>query len=140
MYCVVRIRGTVNVSPKAKKTLEMLNLRRANNASVWLETNQAKKMIKLVDHMITFGKIDDSTLEELITKRGEAVEGKLDVKKVMEGLKSGKTANQVGLVNCFRLNPPKGGFERKGVKVPYGMGGAYGNRKNDMSELVKKMI
>jgi len=140
MYCVVRIRGTVNTSPTAKKTLEMLNLRRTNNASIWVESESVRKMFKIVEHMVAFGKIDDETLKELVEKKGEAIEGKLDAKKVLEGLKSGKTANQVGLDNCFRLNPPKGGFERKGVKVPYNMGGAHGYRKDGVGKLVKKMI
>lgn len=140
MYCVIRIRGAVGVAPKAKKTLEMLNLRRANNASVWPETVQSKRMLKLVEHMVAFGKIDEASLKELIEKRGKVVEGKLDVKKIVEELSSGKTANQVGLVNCFKLSPPKGGFERKGVKTPYTQGGAYGDRKNNIGKLVMKMI
>ena len=43
MYAVIRIRGTVSVKPDTRKTLEYLNLRRANNLSIWPETNQFKK-------------------------------------------------------------------------------------------------
>lgn len=140
MYAVVRIRGTVNVIPKAVKALEMLNLRRANNASIWPENDASKRMFKIVEHMVTYGKIDDATLTALIEKKGKSLEDKLDVKKVMADLKAGKTAKQAGLNNCFTLSPPKGGFERKGIKTPYVMGGVYGERKDGVSKLIAKML
>jgi large subunit ribosomal protein L30 len=140
MYAVIRIRGTVSVKPDTRKTLEYLNLRRANNLSIWPEVSQFKKAIKKIEPMVTFGKIDDTTLEKLIEKRGKMIEGKLDTKKILADLKSGKTANEVGLFNCFTLSPPKKGFERKGVKKPYTMGGAYGDRKEAINELILRMI
>jgi large subunit ribosomal protein L30 len=40
----------------------------------------------------------------------------------------------------FRLSPPRGGFERKGIKTPFTMGGALGNRKEKINDLIKRMI
>ncbi len=38
------------------------------------------------------------------------------------------------------LHPPRGGFERKGIKTPYSRGGVYGNRADKINELAEKMI
>src|SRR3989344_5510737 len=45
-----------------------------------------------------------------------------------------------GLKKFFRLNPPTHGFDRKGIKVPYSLGGALGYRKEKINDLVKRMI
>ena len=45
-----------------------------------------------------------------------------------------------GLKPYFRLKPPKKGFERYGIKMPYSMGGALGYRKENINDLVKRMI
>ncbi len=140
MYAVIRIRGTVGVKPDTRKTLEYLNLRRANNLSVWPEIDQFKKAIKKIEPMVTFGKIDEKTLTKLIEAKGSVIEGKMDVKKIVAELKNGKSANELGLVNCFKMSPPKKGFERKGVKKPYTMGGVYGDRKEAINELIERMI
>jgi large subunit ribosomal protein L30 len=142
MYAVIRIRGTVNISPDAKKALELLNLGRINNLSIWQETEQTKNAIKTVQDYVTFGKINEEALKKLVEikslplKKGQKVEAK----KVLEELKKGKTAKQAGIKNLFKLAPPKGGYERKGIKVPYKLGGALGDRKEQMSELVLRMV
>lgn len=38
------------------------------------------------------------------------------------------------------LMPPRGGFERKGVKMPYNKGGALGYRGTAINELIKRML
>jgi large subunit ribosomal protein L30 len=40
----------------------------------------------------------------------------------------------------FRLKPPTGGFERKGIKQPYSVGGALGYRGKEINILIKKML
>ncbi len=142
MYAVIRIRGTVNVGPKIKRALEHLNLRRINNLSLWAVDKKTEGMLNIVKDYATYGKINDETLKELISKRARPVVAgaKIDAKKAVEELKKGKTLAQVGIKNCFTLSPPAGGFERKGVKAPYSLGGALGNRKEEISEMIVKMI
>lgn len=140
MYAVIRIRGTVSVAPNVKKTLDMLNLKRANNLSIWPENEQTKRMFKEAESMLTFGTINDDVLAKLLEKKGEALEGEFDFKKTLAELKAGKTANQAGLFNCFRMNPPAGGYERKGVKKHFKMGGAFGERKEKINDLILKML
>ena len=45
-----------------------------------------------------------------------------------------------GRIKPFRLNPPRGGFERKGIKVSFNSGGALGYRGEKINSLIKKML
>ena len=142
MYAVIRIRGTVNIAPKIATALTIMNLRRTNNLSLWPETVQTLKMIKVVKDYATFGKINDETLKELIEKRAKPIlgEDKLDTKKALADLKAGKTLKQAGVKNCFTMSPPRKGFERKGIKVAFVIGGALGDRKEKINALIMRMI
>ncbi len=140
MYAVIRLRGTVNLAPKARKTLDLLGLKRINNLSLQMENEQSRKMIKSVEDFVTYGKINEVTLKELVEKRARAIKGKIDSKKVLAELKAGKTVKEAGVRNLFTMSSPQGGFERKGIKVPYKLGGALGNRNEEINELIKRML
>ena len=45
-----------------------------------------------------------------------------------------------GLKTYFRLTPPKGGFEREGIKTQFSLGGALGYRKDNINNLLRRMI
>ena len=45
-----------------------------------------------------------------------------------------------GFKPYFKLHPPRGGFERKGIKTPFSLGGVLGYRKEKMNDLVRKML
>lgn len=140
MYAIIRIRGKINISPKIKKTFDMLGLEKVNSMSIWPETKQSLKMIKLVENYSTFGTISEEMIEKIISKKGKAIKGELDVKKAVKGLIEGKKAKEINLKNQFRLNPPKKGFDRKGIKKPFSLGGALGNRKEKVNELIERML
>jgi len=80
-------------------------------------------MINKVKDYATWGDIDDATLKALIEKRSE---------KNPDDPKRTKP--------YFRLNPPKKGFGRKGIKVPFSKRGALGNRKEKINDLIKRML
>ncbi len=142
MYAIIRLRGTVNVAPKIKKALDLMSLRRVNNLVIVGEGEEFVGMIKRVKDYVAYGKINDATLEELITKRGEPIKSgeKIDAKKVIEKVKKGASLKKTGLKNIFRMNPPIGGHGKKGVKVPYKLGGALGNRGEEINELIRRMM
>jgi large subunit ribosomal protein L30 len=140
MYAVVRLRGNVNTKPDSRTTLQFLNLKRINNASVWQESNQILRMIKNVDAFIAFGKINDAVLEKLVATSTHVDGKKVDAKKAVAELKAGKTMNELGLSNCFRLKSPVGGHERGGIKRAYKVGGASGNRGEKINELLEQMM
>lgn len=121
---VIRIRGLTNTSSQKKDTLEMLRLYRKNYCIVLDKRPGLLGMIRKVEDRVAWGEIDDSTLKELIEKRGEKtkLQGKEQIKRF------------------FRLNSPKGGFERKGVKTPFSLGGALGYRGQKINELIRRML
>lgn len=112
---VIRIKGIINIRKDVRDTLKMMNLHNKNYCVVLEGTPSNIGMIKKAKDFITWGEIDQET-EKLLEKREE----------------KGK--------KFFRLHPPKGGFERKGIKVPFKVGGALGYRKEKINNLIKRMI
>ena len=139
MYAVIRIRGSIKTRHDVRRAFETLNLTRVNHLSVWPENNENYRAIKKVEGYATFGIINEDTLKEVLEKRGNFEEG-TDAKKAFAALKSGKSAKEAGIKNCFRLSPPKKGYERKGIKKSFTLGGALGNRKEAINDLIMKMV
>ncbi|MCX6711078.1 MAG: uL30 family ribosomal protein [Candidatus Woesearchaeota archaeon] len=114
---VIKIRGTVSARGDAIDTLRMLNLKR-KNVMVLLEKNDnTLGMLARVKDYVAYGDIDESFEKTLKEKRP------IEYEK-----------------GFFRLHPPKGGFESKGIKKPYSIGGALGYRKSEIAALIKKMM
>jgi large subunit ribosomal protein L30 len=130
----IRVRGAHNVQYEVRKTLEMLHLYKSHFCSVIPATPANLGMITRAKDYITWGTIDDTTLKTLYEKRGEPYKG--DAKKKGAYFVVGDKK----LKKFFRLSPPVGGFERKGVKKPYTVGGVLGDRKGHINELLKKMM
>lgn len=120
---VVLVRGLVNMTHDRLKALKLLNLQRRNTCSVIADTPTNRGLLTKVKDYVAFGEIDDATLKLLLEKRAE---------KNSEDPKKTKP--------FFRLNSPKQGFERKGVKTSYSRGGALGYRGQEMNKLLKRMI
>jgi large subunit ribosomal protein L30 len=112
---VVRIRGGINVRGTIKDTMSMLKLYRQNYCVVVNGSASTKGMIDKIKDYVAWGEIDDETFKLLTEKRGKE-------KKF------------------FRLNPPRGGFGRKGIKIPFKVGGALGYRGNKINDLIKRMV
>ena len=149
---VILIRGLVNVSNDNKKTLEYLRLMKKHSCVVVDGSETNLGMIKKVKDYITYGTIDEGTFKEMIEKRGELVgmtkvkdvkEFKTDevVKKYFKGeIKLRDFELKYDLKPFFRLHPPIKGFEREGIKRPFGNGGVLGDRKEKIKELILKML
>jgi len=140
MYAIIRIRGYINTKPDVKKVFELLNLNISNHMSIWPEDKANLNMIKKVENYATFGIISEELLKEVVEKKGKALSGELDIKRAIKAHSEGKTMKETGVKNCFRLNPPKKGFERKGIKKPFSIGGALGNRKDKIDNLIRRML
>lgn len=110
----ILIRGLVGSRQDVKDTLKMLNLQVKNNCVI-LENNPVNMgMLNKVRDYITYGPITEETIKILEPRK-----------------KEGK--------KYYALHPPRGGFERKGIKLPTNKGGALGPREN-IHELIVKMI
>ena len=152
-YAVVRVRGTVNIRPDTKKTLQLLNLTRANHCVLLEEKNSIKGMLQVAKDYVTWGEIDKNILFKLINSRGK-LEG--DKKLTDEYLKSSTSYGSVDQLSqailenkfkykdipnvkpIFRLNPPKKGYE--GIKRSFVNKGALGYRGKEINKLIGKMI
>jgi large subunit ribosomal protein L30 len=154
MLAVVRIKGKVNVKKEIEKTLQLLRLYRKHHCSVLPATEEVIGMLRKVDRYVTWGEIEPNVLEKLIQKRGRLPGNKRITPKYIEE-KTGKSLrdfiNDVfdgnsklkdipGLKQFFRLKPPTGGFDRKGMKKPYSLGGVFGYRGKDINNLLERMI
>ncbi len=116
---IIRIRGEAGVKKKIKDTLSMLRLYKKNSCVVVDKTPVFIGMAKIVKDYTTYGEIKKEVLDLLMKK------AKKDHK---------------GRIKPFRLSPPKGGFERKGIKVSFKSGGALGYRGEKINNLIKKML
>ncbi len=110
---VVLIRSFHGMRQEIRDTLQMLNLTKKHSAVVLEDTPVNMGMVRKVENYVTFGEVSEETEKLIIKIKGNE-----------------KSA---------RLHPPRGGFERKGIKKPFTLGGALGKRDN-MDELVQKMI
>lgn len=113
---VVLIRGLVGVRHDMKKTLESLNLQKKHACVLIDETPVTVGMLKKVEDFVTFGPVSSETIAALEKSREKNAKG------------------------VFFLAPPRGGFERKGIKKSYVVGGALGNRGEAMNALLEKMM
>lgn len=122
---IIRIRGSIKVSTKFVDTMNMLRLYKQHCCVIVDATPSIKGMLKKVSSYITWGEIDDETLALLKEKRAEKTKDK-------EGKETIKP--------FFRLHPPRKGFERKGIKLPFKVGGALGYRGKKINDLIKRMM
>jgi len=138
---VIRIRGLTGIKKDIKDTLNMLRLYRKNYCVVFYNVPSVMGMIKKVKDYITWGEVNEETYKLLFEKRGEEYkERETDSKKKIDYKNKYFVFNNKKYKKFFRLNPPRGGFERKGIKRPFSNGGALGYRGEKINELVKKMV
>lgn len=94
------------------------------NACVIMREDQLG-MVKKVKDFVAYGEIDAETEKLLAEKRGEKTTDK-----------DGKTT----LKRYFRLNSPKKGYGRRGIKRSFNKSGALGYRGTAINDLIKRMI
>jgi len=152
-FAAIRVRGTVNVNPDIKKTLELLNLTRANHCVLLEEKKNIKGMLQVAKDYITWGEIDKNILTKLIKTRGKLKGDKEITDNYIKSTTSYDTIDKLSdaitsdkfkykelpdVKPLFRLNPPKKGFE--GIKRSFQNKGALGYRGKNINKLLEKMI
>jgi large subunit ribosomal protein L30 len=118
---VILIRNITGSSGEIRDTLTMLRLDKKLSCSLVENSPISLGMLNKVKDYTAYGEIDDETRKMLEQKRG----------------KKGKDGK---LKKIFHLHPPRGGFERKGIKHSYTQGGALGYRGAKINALIKKML
>lgn len=152
-WAVVRVRGEVDVHPKVKDTLKMLNLHRPNHCVIVPEERSFEGMLNVVKDHVTWGEADPDVLSRLLSTRArlvgdepltdDAVDEGSDfgsIGELAEALSSGKaTLKDVeDLKPVIRLHPPRTGYGP--VKRPFHRGGALGYRGEEINELLERMV
>jgi large subunit ribosomal protein L30 len=110
MIAIVRVRGGIRVQTDIVDTMKMLKLYKQNYAVVYEKTPSLLGMLSKAKDYTTWGEINDET------------------RKLLKG------------EGYFRLNPPRGGYGRKGIKKGFSEGGALGYRGEKINDLIKKMV
>merc|ERR1711881_423525 len=124
---VIRIRGINQLSPKPKKTLQLLRLRQIGNA-VFIRLNKASiQMLRICDPFIAWGYPTQSTIKNMIYKRGA-----VKINTVGDNF---KVANNN--LSPVKLSCPRGGWKK--ITNHFIEGGDFGNREQYINDLVKKM-
>lgn len=142
IYAVVRVRGSVNKKREIKDTMRMLRLTRTNHCVLIKKDPKTDGMIKKVKDFVTWGEINEKTLEKLVSERGRmAGDKKLsekEAKAVIETIKkTKKIADAKDFKPVFRMSPPKKGYG--GSKTAYPKG-ALGYRGEKINELLERMM
>ena len=113
---IIRLRGMTGIKRDIKDTMNMLRLYNKNHCVIISNSENYIGMLRKVKDYVTWGEIDSDTLKLLDEKRG-----KKDSR-------------------FYRLNSPRKGFERKGIKRPFSVGGVLGYRGSMINDLVKRMV
>lgn len=114
---VILLRSTINASPSVRTSLKLMQLYKKNFCVVHPQTPSFIGMVKSVKDYVTWGEVSHEVHAALQQKR-----------------KSGNGKKY------FRLNSPKKGYGRKGIKVTFQQGGALGYRGEKMDDLIQRMM
>ena len=136
----VRIRGRTMVRTTIVDAMNMLRLYKNNFCVVVPNTPTYIGMLKQAKDYITWGEIDDETFKLLVEKRGEEFHGRETDSKELIKYNDYFVIGNKKLKKYFRLNSPRKGFGRIGIKQSFQRGGALGYRGAAINDLIKKMI
>lgn len=144
---IVLVRGTVNMHPDVKKTLELFYLKKKFACVVVPDNKVNRGMIAKIKDYVTYGEIDENTYEAVLKSRGRTIDNKfLDEKKVKEVIEKFfnkdikvREIRDLDVKPFFNLHPPIKGFERGGIKKPFVNGGALGYRADSINDLLSRM-
>ena len=140
-WAVVRVRGPINVKPKARETMRLLRLNRVNHCVMVPEDATHLGMLRQVKDYVTWGEGDAGMLggrkplDKAALKEGGFTTVKAFAKKVAAG--KARLRDVPGLKPVLRLHPPRKGWE--GIKRSFTEGGALGYRGDAINALLRRM-
>ncbi|MFA5887448.1 MAG: 50S ribosomal protein L30 [Candidatus Nanoarchaeia archaeon] len=151
---IIRVHGNSKLRHDVVKTFDMFRLYKKHTCVVIPNTASYVGMIAIIKDFITWGELKPEVFRKMLEKRGKLpgnkqlteayLKEKLNMgfdeftKQYFDGKKELKDVP--GLKPFFKLSPPLKGFERKGIKTPFSLGGALGYRKDHINELVERML
>lgn len=136
----IRVRGLIGIKISINDALNMLRLYKKNYCCVLPDNPVYNGMLKSAKDYITWGEIDDETFKLLVDKRGEEFTGREADSKGKIKYNDFFVFGNKKIKKYFRLNPPRKGFGRKGIKYSFKNSGALGYRGAAINELIKRMV
>ncbi len=112
---IVRVRGQVRMNRSIARAFEQLNLCKRHHATIVEESPAVLGQLRKVQSYATWGPVSDEVAKKL-------------------------AARARGNGKWFALQPPRKGYGRKGVKMPFAKGGALGNRGEKINDLLMRMV
>jgi len=137
---IVRVRGLTGVRYDIDNTLRKLNLYKRNYCVIVPKTDTYVGMIRKIKDYVTWGNIDESTYNALIEKRAKKYTGRVTDRKGKMKYNKFIDINGKKIKKIFRLNSPKKGYGRKGIKISFNNGGALGYRGDKIRDLIARMV
>lgn len=128
------------VNVNIARALELLRLRNKNYCVLKDKTPQLMGTLKKVKDFVTWGEVSDDVEKMLFEKRGQEYKGRTEDSKKKIKYNRFVEYEKKKYKPVFRLNPPKKGYGRKGIKVAFTIGGALGDRGEKINDLIKRMI
>jgi large subunit ribosomal protein L30 len=154
VFAVIRVRGTINVKPKIRNTLNMLRLNRVNHCILIEDNNESYKgMLQIAKDYITWGELDKETAVKLIKSKGRLIGDKEitdeyvksatpynNIKELAEAIVGNKIKYRElpDIKPVLRLHPPRKGYG--GIKRAFSEGGALGYRGKEINKLIERML
>jgi len=154
MFAIVRMRGTVNVSPDIRFALALLRLHRVNHCTLLEENAYTRGMLAKVKDYVAWGPITEEMLATLLKTRGRLSGGHRltdeyvrtqtpfgSVQELARAMVAGsvtlKSLEQFRIKPLLRLHPPRKGL--RGKKRSYQQGGDLGYHGEQINEMLYKM-
>src|SRR3989344_3666425 len=151
---VIRVHGRTGLKKGIKDTLSMMRLYKKHNCVVVPNSPSIIGMITKVKDYVTWGELHEDMFLNLLKKRGRLARKQMLTEEYLKEklhVSLQEFAHKImsfeleltelpGFKLFFKLSPPKGGFERGGVKKQFAAGGAVGYRKEKINELLQRMI
>jgi len=106
---IVRIKGHIHRKVKVEYAFKLLGLNKPNCCALREETPALIGTLRFLRPFITWGVANE------------------------------EVTNLFGKEKVLCLNPPRGGYGRKGIKLSFSAGGAYGSRKEKINDLIIRM-
>ena len=153
LLVAVRLKGHIGLHPDVRKTLQLLNLKRANYAVILPDTPSVRGMLRKVAPYITWGIPSKQTLVTLLKKMEVRGDGRLgdnldklgvgSLEELAEQImndpgKLKEIRKKLDLRPYARLHPPRKGFKHS-IKRPYKDKGEWGDRGEAINELIRRM-
>jgi len=159
---VMRIRGILKLPPKPRKVLQLLRLKQIHNG-VFLKVNKPiLNMLKLVQPYVTYGFPTLKTVRELVYKRGFGKVNKQRIPLSDNEIIANSLGESCGIYGMedliheiytvgdnfskasnflwpFKLSNPRGGLVNKRHGYCEIRGGDWGNREDQINELIGRM-